>query len=127
MRHLRALALSLALAAPAAADDVAIPMADGNVLRGERVDDPAVAGKGLRLRTGGVTVFVPWNEMAPGTRELLEKGGTPLVPLGGPPVAPGAGPAIEPPPPVEEAPAVEEMEWAPGEPPPCPACCDPRF
>jgi hypothetical protein len=125
VRHLRTIALALALAAPAAAGDVAIPMADGNVLRGERVDDPSVSGKGVRLKTGGITVFVPWNEMAPGTRELLEKGDSPQVPLDRPPVAPGAGEEIAPPPPGDSG--ADETAWAPGEPPPLPACMDPRF
>lgn len=126
MRDLRSIALTLALAAAAAADDVTIPMADGNVLRGERVDDPAVAGKGVRLKTGGITVFVPWSEMAAGSRELLEKGLSPEVPHSAPPVAPAAGDL---PPLPEDAPAAveEPLAEANGEPPPLPACCDPRF
>ncbi len=98
-------------------------MADGNVLRGERVEDPEVAAKGIRLKTGGVTVFVPWSEMAAGTREALEQGLTPQAPHTTPPPAPGAG----------EVPAEESQAAAPegaeatGEPPPMPDCCDPRF
>ncbi len=126
MRDLRSIALTLALAAAASADDVAIPMADGNVLRGERVDDPAVAGKGVRLKTGGVTVFVPWSEMAAGSRELLEKGLSPEVPHSAPPVAPAAGDL---PPLPEEVPAVPEeaLPEATGEAPPAPECMDPRL
>ena len=121
--HLRSIALSLALAAGASADDVAVPMADGNVLHGERVDDAAVAGKGIRLKTGGVTVFVPWSEMAAGAREALEKGLSPAAPHSAPPVAPGAGEAPE-----EAAPGpVPEGAEATGEAPPMPECCDPRL
>lgn len=123
MRDLRSLALSLALAAGASADDVSIPMADGNVLHGERVEDPAVSGKGIRLKTGGITVFVPWSEMAAGAREALEKGLSPRAPHTAPPVAPGAGEV-----PVQEAPApAPEGAEATGEAPPMPDCCDPRF
>lgn len=123
MKDLRSFALTLALAAAAAADDVAIPMADGNVLRGERVEDAAVAGKGVRVKTGGVTVFVPWSEMAAGAREALEKGLSPEVPHTAPPVAPAAGDV----PPLPAAPAPEPHPEASGEAPPLPDCCDPRF
>lgn len=123
MKDLRSVALTLALAAAAAADDVAIPMADGNVLRGERVEDPAVAGRGVRVKTGGVTVFVPWGEMAAGAREALEKGLSPEVPHTAPPVAPGAGDV--PPLPVPAEP--EALPEADGKAPPLPDCCDPRF
>ena len=124
MRPLPSIALALSLAAPLAADDVAIPMADGNVLRGERVEDPEVASKGIRLKTGGVTVFVPWSEMASGAREAIEKGLAPVTPHTAPPVAPGAGEA---PPAAPEPEAVPEGAEATGEPPPMPDCCDPRL
>lgn len=123
VKDLRAVALTLALAAAAAADDVAIPMADGNVLRGERVEDPAVAGKGVRVKTGGVTVFVPWSEMAAGAREALERGLSPGAPHTAPPVAPAAGDV----PPLPAAAAPEALPEADGQPPPLPDCCDPRF
>ena len=98
-------------------------MADGNFLRGERVEDHAVVGKGIRLRTGGITVFVPWSEMAKGAREVLEQGLSPEAPLTAPPLAPGAGEA-----PAEAEPAItHEGAEATGEPPPMPDCCDPRF
>ncbi len=123
MKRLRALALGFALSTPLGADEVAVPMADGSVLRGERLDDPAVAARGLRLRTGGVTVFVPWEEVEPQAALLLRSGGRPDAPLTGPPVAPGPGedPASPPQPPSEDLPI------APGEPPALPDCCDPRF
>lgn len=121
MKRIRALALGFALSAPLGADEVAVPMADGSVLRGERVEDPAVAARGLRLRTGGVTVFVPWEEIEPQAANLLRAGGRPEAPLSGPPVAPGPGEVAAEEPPCEEVPIV------PGEPPALPDCCDPRF
>ncbi|MBI2922532.1 MAG: hypothetical protein HYY18_15885 [Planctomycetes bacterium] len=120
MKRFRALALGFALSAPLGADEVAVPMADGSVLRGERVDDPSVSARGLRLRTGGVTVFVPWEEIEPQAARLLRDGGRPEAPLAGPPVAPGPG-EVDPPPCDEEVPVV------PGEPPALPDCCDPRY
>jgi hypothetical protein len=125
VRDLRAIALTLALAAGASGGDVSIPMVDGNVLHGERVEDPAVAGKGIRLKTGGITVFVPWSEMAPGAREALEKGLSPAAPPTAPPVAPGAGEL--PPDPAPEPVAAPEGAEATGEAPPLPDCCDPRY
>jgi hypothetical protein len=127
VKPLRAVALSLAFASPSATEEVAVPMADGSVLHGERVDDPAVAHRGLRIRTGGVTVFVPWEEMAQGARERFEAGKAPDAPLTSAPPAPGPG---VPPPEarIEEAPPMPELPaHEPGEPPPMPPCCDPRL
>lgn len=129
MRPLRSLALALALAGTSGSDDLAIPMADGQVLRGERVDDPEIFERGVRIRTGGIVVFVPWEEMDPKAAALIREGQTPQVM----PVVPPAAPM---PPEEEDGPAEETEvpiyaepvpEWVPGEPPPMPACFDPRY
>ncbi|NUN47476.1 MAG: hypothetical protein HUU15_01435 [Candidatus Brocadiae bacterium] len=129
MRTLRNLALGIALSGPLAAGEVAVPLADGSVLRGERVDDPEVAARGIRLRTGGITVFVPWEEIDPEARGILSSGGSPPVPLTSPPLAPGPGEDIPDPVPAAPMPSPppETLSWEPGKPPPLPECLDPRF
>lgn len=120
MKPLRPIALSLALALGGAAGDVAVPMKDGTVLRGERVEAPELSGRGLRIRTGGVTVFVPWEEVAEHAVESLKSGRGPAIPSPNPPVAPGPGEA-------PEADAAEPGDFVEGVGPALPETWDPRF
>jgi hypothetical protein len=126
MKRLPAFVLGLALLARAG--DVCVPLKDGSVLRGERVEDAAIADRGVRLRTGGVTLFVPWDEMTPEAAADFRAGRNPAAPSANPPVAPSPwGDETALPPLPDEALWYEPYAMQPGEAPELPACCDPRF
>jgi hypothetical protein len=99
MNRLPAFVFGLALLA--CAGDVAVPMKDGSVLRGERIEDAAVADRA---------------------------GSAPAAPSPNPPVAPSPwGDSGDLPPVPEDEVRFEPYSMMEGEAPELPACCDPRF